>query len=84
MKLDICNAYYRIRIQKGDKWKTVFRTKFSHYKYLIMLIGLTNIPALWQRLINKVLYKYFFDFVVVYLDNILIYSKSIEEHMQYI
>ena len=81
MKLNICNAYHRIRIQEGDKWKTAFRTKFGHYEYLVMPMGLTNAPASWQRLIDEVLHEYLFDFVVVYLDDILIYSGSIEEHI---
>jgi hypothetical protein len=62
----------------------VFRTKFGHFKYLVILMGLTNAPALWQQLINKVLYKYLFVFMIVYLDNILIFLKNMNKHMQYI
>jgi hypothetical protein len=62
----------------------VFRTKFGHFEYLVMLIGLTNMPALWQQLINKVLYEYLFVFVIVYLDNILIFLENINEHVQYV
>jgi hypothetical protein len=58
-----------------------FRTKFSYFEYLVMPMGLTNVPVLWQQLINKVLYKYLFVFVIVYLDNILIFSKNINKHM---
>jgi hypothetical protein len=58
-----------------------FRTKFGHFKYLVMPMGLTNMPALWQQLINKVLYKYLFVFVIVYLDNILIFLKNINKHV---
>ena len=80
-KLNIQDTYHRIRIKEGDEWKTAFRTKFRHYKYLVMPIGLTNTPALWQRLINELLYEYIYKFVVVYLDDILIYSGSREEHV---
>jgi hypothetical protein len=58
-----------------------FRTKFGHFKYLVMLMGLTNVPASWQQLINKVLYEYLFIFVIVYLDNILIFSENINKHV---
>jgi hypothetical protein len=58
-----------------------FRTKFGHFKYLVMPIGLTNAPVLWQQLINKVLYKYLFVFMIVYLDNILIFLENINKHM---
>jgi hypothetical protein len=58
-----------------------FRTKFGHFKYLVIPMGLTNAPASWQQLINKVLYKYLFIFVIVYLDNILIFLKNITKHI---
>jgi hypothetical protein len=80
-KLNIKDTYHRVQIHKGDKWKTAFRTKFGHFEYLVMPIGLTNAPVLWQQLINKVLYKYLFVFVIVYLDNILIFLENINEHV---
>jgi hypothetical protein len=58
-----------------------FRTKFSYFEYLVILMGLTNVPALWQQLINKVLYKYLFVFIIVYLDDILIFSKNMNKHV---
>jgi hypothetical protein len=58
-----------------------FRTKFGHFKYLVIPMGLTNAPASWQQLINKVLYKYLFVFVIVYLDNILIFLKNMNKHV---
>ena len=54
-KLDITDAYYRLRIAKGDEWKTAFRTKYGHYEYTVMPFGLTNAPASFQRFINEVL-----------------------------
>jgi hypothetical protein len=80
-KLDIKDAYHRVQIHEGDEWKTAFRTKFGHFKYLVMPMGLINAPALWQRLINKVLYKYLFIFMIVYLDDILIFLENMNKHV---
>jgi hypothetical protein len=84
MKLDITNAYNHIQIADGDEWKTAFRTKFRHFKYLVMPFGLTNAPASFQRFINKVLQEYLHSFMIVYLDDILIFSKKEEEHVEYV
>jgi hypothetical protein len=83
-KLDITDAYNHIQIAEGDEWKTAFRTKFRHFKYLVMLFGLTNAPASFQRFINKVLQEYLHSFMIVYLDDILIFSKKEEEYVEYI
>jgi hypothetical protein len=83
-KLNIRDTYHRVRIYEGDKWKTAFRTKFRHFEYLVMPMGLTNAPASWQWLINKVLYEYLFEFMIVYLDDILIFLKNINEHVQHV
>jgi hypothetical protein len=58
-----------------------FRTKFSYFEYLVILMGLTNASASWQQLINKVLYKYLFIFMIVYLDDILIFLKNINKYI---
>ena len=84
MKFDIPGAFNRIRIKKGDEWKTAFRTCFRHYKYLVVPFGLTNGPATWQVYINNVLHKFLDIFAVVYLDNIVVYSKTKENHIQHI
>ena len=62
-----------MRIHKRDKWKTAFRTWYGYFKYQMMLFGLTNVSASFQRFINKILAKKLDIFVIVYLDNILIY-----------
>ena len=80
-KFDIPGAFNRIRIKKGNEWKTAFRTCFGHYKYLIVSFGLTNGPATWQVYINNVLRKFLDVFVVVYLDDIVVYSKTKEDHI---
>jgi hypothetical protein len=80
-KLNIKDAYHRVQIHEGDKWKMAFRTKFGHFKYLVMLMGLTNAPASWQQLIDEVLYEYLFVFVIVYLDDILIFLENMNKHV---
>ncbi len=79
-KLDLCNAYHLVRIQQGDEWKTAFNTPTGHYEYLVMPFGLTNASAVFQALINDVLRDMLNKFVFFYLDDILIFSRSFEEH----
>src|SRR5690606_30819430 len=83
-KLDLKGAYNLIRIAEGDEWKTAFRTRYGHFEYLVMPFGLTNAPATFQAFINDVLREYLDHFVVVYLDDILIYSKTKEEHIEHV
>ena len=75
-QLDLMNAYHWMRIYKGNEWKTAFRTRYSYFKYQVMLFGLSNAPATFQRYINKILAEKLDIFVVVYLDDILIYTKD--------
>ncbi len=75
-QLDLTNSYHRMRIRKGDEWKTVFKTCYGHFEYQVMLFGLTNVPATFQGYINKVLIEKLDIFVIVYLNNIFIYTKS--------
>jgi transposase InsO family protein len=83
-KLDIADAYTHIRIREGDEWKTAFRTKYGHFEYLIMPFGLTNAPASFQRFINEVLGDILDIFVIAYLDDILIFSKTKEQHIEHV
>ncbi len=83
-KLDLKDAYHRIRIRKGDEWKTAFRTRYGHFEYLVMPFGLTNAPATFQAYINKSLAGIIDSFCVVYLDDILIYSENEADHIDHV
>ena len=76
MKLD----YYQIKISNLDVLKTAFQTRYGHYEFLVMLFGLTNVPATFMALMNKVFQPYLDKFVIVFIDDILVYSRNREEH----
>ena len=83
-KLDLKDAYHRIRIKLGDEWKTAFRTRYGHYEYMVMPFGLANAPATFQAYINKALAGLVDTICVVYLDDILIYSATPEKHWDHV
>ena len=83
-KLDLRNAYHRIRIKPGDEFKTAFRTRYGHYKYKVMPFGLANAPATFQAYINETLAGLVDVICIVYLDDILIYSANPEEHKKHV
>ena len=83
-KIDLKAAYHRIRIREGDEWKTAFRTRYGHYEYLVVPFGLTNAPATFQAFINQALRGLIDDFCVVYLDDILVFSRTEEEHQAHL
>lgn len=83
-KLDLKNAYHLIRIKEGDEWKTAFRTRFGHFEYKVMPFGLCNAPATFQRMIQSLLAPYLDNFVVVYLDDILIFSADVGSHKNHV
>jgi len=83
-KLDLRDAYHRLRIKQGDEWKTAFRTRYGHYEYLVMPFGLANAPATFQNYIHKALGGLLDSICVVYLDDILIYSKNEEDHVEHV
>ena len=79
-KIDLTDAYHRIRIKPSDRWKTAFRTRYGHYEFTVMPFGLTNAPGTFQAYMHKTLGELVDTCCVVYLDDIMIYSNSREEH----
>jgi len=83
-KLDIRDAYYNLRIAKGDEWKTAFRTRYGLYEYCVMPFGLTNAPVSFQPWMNEILSDYLDIFCVAYLDDILVFSPDEETHWEHV
>ena len=83
-KFNIFKAFNWIQIKEEDEWKTVFCTRLEHYEYLIMSFDLINVSVTFQTFVNNVLRRYLNQFVIVYLNNILVYSKTKKEHVQHV
>ena len=79
-KLDLREGYYHLRIAEGDEWKTAFRTRYGHFEYQVMPFGLTNAPGSFQHFINDTLREFLDVFCTAYLDDILIYSNTLEDN----
>ena len=80
-KLNLKSGYNLIRIKEGDEWKTAFRTRYGHFEYLVMPFGLANAPATFQNMMNEIFKDMSDSGVVIYLDDILIYSEYEVDHI---
>jgi hypothetical protein len=83
-KIDLRSGYHQLKIRECDIPKTAFVSRYGLYEYTMMLFGLTNAPAYFMYLMNKVFMEYLDKFVVVFIDDILVYSRSEEEHEEHI
>ena len=83
-KLDLHHAYHLVRITDSDKWKTAFQTHWGSFEFQVTPFGLCNAPSTWQQFINKVLADLIDVCIVVYLDDILIYSNNMHDHRKHV
>ena len=83
LKIDLRSGYYQLKVKDVDVPKTAFRTRYGHYEFLVMPFGLTNAPIAFMDLMNRVFRPYVDQFVVVFINDILVYSKDVQEHEQH-
>src|SRR5467141_3794496 len=84
IKLDLHAGYYNVCVAAGHEWKTAFRTQYGSFGFLVMPMGLTNAPATFQAFMNHIFQDMTYIFIVIYLDNILIFSNSLEDHQVHV
>lgn len=83
-KIDLRSGYHQLKIKSDDVLKTTFRTRYGHYELLVMPFGLTNAPAAFMDLINRVFHVFLDKFIIVFIDDILVYLGNKEEHAEHL
>jgi phosphomevalonate kinase len=83
-KIDLRGVYSLVWVKEGNEWKTSFRTRYGHFEYSVMPFSLTNVLTIFQHMMNDIFREYLDHFVIIYLDDILIYSKNEEEHEHHV
>jgi len=84
LKIDLKSTYYLVCIAKGDEWKTTFYTHYGSFKWLVMPFGLLNALFAFQQFINEVFYDLLDIYIVIYFNNILVYSNNLEDHKKHV
>jgi hypothetical protein len=83
-KIDLRGTYNLVHIRKGDEWKMTFKIHYGHFEYVVMSFGLINVPIIFQYLMNNVFREYLDDFMVCYIDDIIILSQNMEDYEHHV